>query len=454
MPGHRFSPSNLPPHLLPLTPEDSIMTSHTSAIRVAIIGGGVAGAVLLRGLLRHPHIALDMYDSQQSFKEEDPGLELGPTTLAALRAVDPFLETCLDGAGAVYTPTDLRLATGPQAGHRLDIDGYSIRGKYSVDRQAFLAEMLAGVPPRMVHPNTRVTSIVEASPGNGLMLAFSDGTQKRYDVVIGADGVHGKTRAHVLGPSDPAHNPRPSGYWRLPINVPLGRARQLMGPEALDPRNPKQLIWIGDGTMMQHNFLNGGNDVQITTAATFDGTDEEFTWAKLFTPEEFANIFSQNSPDTCQGMVKLVQSVYTVQIAGICQMQHVPSRTYASKNACLVGDAAHGGLSLQGSACDIAVEEALVLSTLLGRAQSKSAVPTALRAFDEVCRPRAELVIRASFDINLLLTGRAPGIGLDPVLLANTLRQKWDMIENIDINAHCLKAMNSMDHQIVMGRGW
>lgn len=151
---------------------------------------------------------------------------------------------------------------------------------------------------------------------------------------------------------------------------------------------------------------------------------------------------------------QLAQSVYTIQAAGICQMQYLPTRTYASNNACIMYDAAHGMFSFHGAASSVVMEEALILTTLLGKATSKFDVSAALKAYDEVCRPRAELVIRATSDISLLMTGRAPGIGLDPVLIAKTLEQKWDIIENFDINAHCMAAIRAMDRNLSVGRQW
>ncbi|WP_234038590.1 NAD(P)/FAD-dependent oxidoreductase, partial [Erythrobacter sp. YJ-T3-07] len=99
-----------------------------------------------------------------------------------------------------------------------------------------------------------------------------------------------------------------------------------------------------------------------------------------------------------------------MQIAGICQTQPVPARSYVSNNAVLVCDAAHGMLSSHETLSGLALEEALILVTLLGRVTSRFDVSSALRAYDEVCRPRAELVMRASCDIVLLMTGRAPGV--------------------------------------------
>jgi salicylate hydroxylase len=131
-------------------------------------------------------------------------------------------------------------------------------------------------------------------------------------------------------------------------------------------------------------------------------------------------------------------------------MQYPPTATYSTRNACLIDSAAHGSSSSSSSSLAngpavLALEEALVLSTLLGRATSRADVPAALRAYDEVCRPRAELVMRASADAALLLTGRGPGVGLDPARLAAALEAALGVVENLDIKAYCLVAIEIMD---------
>lgn len=39
-------------------------------LRVAILGGGLAGATLLRGLIKHSHLHVDIFESRPEFKEE------------------------------------------------------------------------------------------------------------------------------------------------------------------------------------------------------------------------------------------------------------------------------------------------------------------------------------------------------------------------------------------------
>ncbi|ORY67561.1 uncharacterized protein BCR38DRAFT_338302 [Pseudomassariella vexata] len=418
------------------------------------MGGGIAGAALLRGLLQYPHLVVDMYESRPSFREEGPGISLSPSTELALQAINPALEVCLNRAGAVYGPMELRVASGSHTGRKVDIASLGTPSKKSVDNDAFLAQMLSGVSRRMLHTNTRLSSIQKTTEGD-ILLTFDDGTQKVYDVVVGADGVHGMVRSHVVGPNDPAGYPTPSGIWGLPIKVPIARARQMMGSHFLDPQNPRQVVWLGEGTMMQHDILSNGREVQIVLYAMIGDTEEEFSWARLFTPEEMEQMFCGSTPQACRGMVRLVQSHYTVQVAGMCQMQHVHTPTYASSNACLIGEAAHTLFPMQNIGTNLALEQALIISTMLGRTMSKAEIPAALQAFDQVCRPRAEAVAQDTFELADVLTGRDPGAGLDPVLIGERLGWKWSYMHNgFDVEAARAEAWEAMNQGLGMGGTW
>lgn len=453
------------------------MSNSPSAIRVAIIGGGLAGAALLRGLLRYPHLTIDMYEPRPTFRDEGPGLAFTSRAQYILAAIDPELEYCLDRAGAVLTTTETRVAAGPHVGKEIEINGFGEGCKKNVSRQAFLAEMLDCVPSHMMHPGTRIAFVTELPSAQGLLLTFADGSTKKYDVVIGADGTHGFTRQLVLGSDGSLVQPHSTGFWGLLIKVPLQRAQQLMGTQSLDPSNPRHVGWIGDGTTIIYDLLDNGNEVQIIVFGKEDDIEEEDglsepSWAKLFTPDEFREAFSSNRVPVCQGTidvsemylvkrslsqltsVQLILSVYTVQVAALCLLEHQPTPTYVTENICLIGDSAHSMLPFQGASISLSIEEALLLSTLLGRLPSRAAIPAALRAFDQVCRPRAEQATRLSAETGLLITGRAPGIGLNADLLQQHLRHKFEFLLNVDIEAHRAAAISIMDQLLGVETSW
>lgn len=420
------------------------MSGSPSTIRVAIIGGGIASAALLRGLLRHSHIAADIYESQPSFKADGHAVSLTPASEEILLKLDPSLDDCLSRAEAVYTATDTRIASGPYAGQLVEsplVEDYKER---MVDPQKFLDELLRGTPPRMIHTNARISSITEISPGGGVMLTFAGGTQKKYDVVVGADGVHGMTREFVLGTDDPALRPQHTGVWRITIKVPYKKALDAMGPEFLDPHRPCQTSWIGDGTYLQHDFMGPGKDVHITAYAVHSEYRPD-AWASLLTPEEFGAVFASIPLQVCRGMVQLIQSLYTVQIAGISYMQHKPARTYVTNNAALIDDAAHSVLAVRGVNALVGLEEAFILSMLLGQLSSKAAIPAALQAFDHVCRPRAEEAVRHTIQCGLVTIGRDQEVGLDPYLMGPRLQYHWHVLKESKIEAQQAAALVLMN---------
>ncbi|KAI1124328.1 hypothetical protein F5Y10DRAFT_32476 [Nemania abortiva] len=425
------------------------MSGSPSTIRVAIIGGGIASAALLRGLLRHSHIAADIYESQPSFKAaEAHNITLTSAAEEILIKLDPSLDDCLSRAEAVYTATDTRIAAGPYAGHLVESPSTQDYKERMVEPQKLLDELLRGTPPRMIHASSRISSITEISPGGGVMLTFVGGTQKKYDVVVGADGVHGISREFVLGPDDPALRPQHTGVWRLPIKVPYKKALDAMGPEFLDPRRPCLTSWIGDGTYLQHDFMGPEKDVHITAYAVHSEYSPD-AWASLLTPEEFSAVFASIPLPVCRGMINLIQSLYTVQIAGISYMQHKPARTYVTRNAALIDDAAHSVLAVRGVNALIGLEEAYILSMLLSRVASKEAIPAALQAFDHVCRPRAEEAVRHTIQAGLVTIGRDREVGLDPYLMGPRLQYHWQVLKESKIEAQQTAAIQLMD-QLLM----
>lgn len=133
-------------------------------------------------------------------------------------------------------------------------------------------------------------------------------------------------------------------------------------------------------------------------------------------------------------------------------MQHSPARTYVTKNAALMDEAAHSLMELQGVHVLVAMEEALVLSVLLGRLTSKAAIPKALQAYDQVCRPRAEEAARHTNQYGLATIGRDQEIGLNPYLMAPRMHYHWQILKESKIEAQQEVAVRLMD-QFLMELG-
>jgi salicylate hydroxylase len=70
-------------------------------MRIAIIGGGLAGATLMNALLKHSHVDVDIYESAPEFSECGAAVGIATNGQAALEEIGGPVACALDRAGAV-----------------------------------------------------------------------------------------------------------------------------------------------------------------------------------------------------------------------------------------------------------------------------------------------------------------------------------------------------------------
>jgi salicylate hydroxylase len=69
--------------------------------RIAIVGGGFAGATLASALVQIPHVGIEVYESTPQFSERGAALVLTSTAQKALQRTIPLATEVLRKAGAV-----------------------------------------------------------------------------------------------------------------------------------------------------------------------------------------------------------------------------------------------------------------------------------------------------------------------------------------------------------------
>ena len=70
-------------------------------IRVAVVGGGLAGATLANALVQHSHLEVHVFESAPEFSERGAAIGLAGNAQQALGQVVPSVQELLDRAGAV-----------------------------------------------------------------------------------------------------------------------------------------------------------------------------------------------------------------------------------------------------------------------------------------------------------------------------------------------------------------
>lgn len=108
--------------------------------------------------------------------------------------------------------------------------------------------------------------------------------------------------------------------------------------------------------------------------------------------------------------------------------KHLPCDTYFKGRASLLGDAAHASTPHMGAGAGMAIEDAYILSNLLGQLNDSSEIENAFRAYDLVRRPRTQRLVEASSQqgrlYDLELAGDAPSTTAKE--LATRVRWVWE----------------------------
>lgn len=133
-------------------------------IRIAISGGGLAGATLLHALLPFPHLDVHIFESAPAFKEAGQAIGITRNALNALDLIGPSAMQCLDRAGAVLQRSQsVTIAEGPDQGKfAYELTGEEAEQKRLtkiVHRAAFLKELLGDVPEKRMHASKKLDRV-------------------------------------------------------------------------------------------------------------------------------------------------------------------------------------------------------------------------------------------------------------------------------------------------------
>lgn len=269
---------------------DLIMTetAATTPIRIAIIGGGLAGATLANALVQISNLQVFVFESAPTFSERGAAVGLPVNAQHALQHVffslssfrapsasnarsednqDTYTKDLLSRAGAVpMNSSRVMLGSGLLAGTVLaDMAGASDPGLV-VHRASLLRELLAPLVPMdgVLHANKKLSSIQQN--GEKTQVTFLDGTTETFDGVIGADGIFSTVRDYVLEDHDPQkHAASPAGFWDCRVLVPYEKAKAIIGPEHFEI--DRQFAWIGDDAFILHDILEHRTMVQCIISA-------------------------------------------------------------------------------------------------------------------------------------------------------------------------------------------
>jgi 2-polyprenyl-6-methoxyphenol hydroxylase-like FAD-dependent oxidoreductase len=329
-------------------------------LRILIVGGGIAGLALGRAL-RQQDFVPEIVERAEFWPMGGTGLYLPGNGLRALgalgladkvlaRAVRMSHQRILDHTGRVLAKIDLAKLWNP-VGLCVGI----ARG----DLHRILLEGAADCPMRL---GTTLSTLSQED--DEVDVVFTDGSTRKYDLVVGADGIHSSIRRLGFGNTHPRHLGQVS--WRFLVDhsgaietwtAMLGRRRTFLAM----PVGPNRLYCYAD----------------LAAPATEDPTGRDLDRLMALFAE-----FAEPVPS----IFRELGSFDSIHFSPI---EEIVLDTWVQGRVVLIGDAAHATSPNMAEGASMALEDALVLTQMLAMHGSP---PEALSAFSERRRARIRWV--------------------------------------------------------------
>lgn len=325
------------------------------AQEVTILGAGVAGLTAALALAQKG-FAVTVLEQADAIREVGAGLQISPNAAVGLQALG--LGAALDAAQG--RAMAVRLCDGITGEPVLNMDLARLRPTqgYHFLHRADLIAMLetavraAGVQIRLLQ---RIETVDLTGPRPRLVTA--QGAEVEADLLIGADGLHSKTRVALNGAAPPFFTHQVA--WRAVL------------PERPGAEQVAE-VHMGPGRHLVSYPLRGGKFRNIVAVEERSAWVEE-SWSLRDDPMEMRLAFEGFSPRV-RGWLEQVQDVY---LWGLFRhpVAQIWQRILPKGAVAILGDAAHPTLPFLAQGAAMGIEDAFTLAAHLAKFPLAEALP-------------------------------------------------------------------------------
>lgn len=401
---------------------------------VAIVGGGIGGVALAIGLAAQ-NVPFHIYEAAPSFGEIGAGVSFGPNVIRAIHGLSPAMLRAYAKHVTANEPEDLadvfttyrkgflyddddddvvkndyddeeyRKWTPPVKFHLRskvqEIDGTRFPVRCCVHRAHLLDEWVRLLPVGSATFGKTLVKIDDDDDSKEVVLTFSDGSTATASAVVGCDGIKSVTRKYLHGPDATAVY---SGFFGYRAMAPRAAFEQALGPALAASgnlflyRNGYAIAYPVDHGVTLNMFATclhpkTKEEGSTTTTTTTTTTWEDAEWKVPSSEAELRRDLRGWHPAVVDLLARHGNGEKWA-------MFHAPhDERYYRGRVCIMGDAAHATTPHVGAGAGMAIEDAFVLSGLLGAVQGggPEEIPGLLfEAYDAVRRPRSQRVVRES----------------------------------------------------------
>ncbi|KAG7008831.1 monooxygenase [Physcia stellaris] len=355
--------------------------------KIAIIGAGPAGMTLAHLLLKDS-IPVIIYEGEASPSVRGQGgtLDLHDDTgLRALKQIglwDKFLEYArYDGEALILADKNLK--------KYLYMDGatkQTSRGRPEIDREKLRKILWEALPEGTIRWNSRLRKV-----DKDLALHFDHGTERGFDLVVGADGAWSKIRP-LLSTIQPFY----AGVGGVSFIV-----------DDAEKQHPDLYRIVNRGSIFTFSDCKGLSAQQMGDGSINVGTwsQRPEDWMKttpynLKDPKQVKKMAAEEFHDWAPELVKFTQvaneenitprSLYALPVGH--RWDHRPGAT-------LIGDSAHLMTPFAGEGVNLAMTDALRLAEAIvasRKIEKEDAVDQAVKRFEEEMFKRAGIMAEVS----------------------------------------------------------
>jgi 2-polyprenyl-6-methoxyphenol hydroxylase-like FAD-dependent oxidoreductase len=341
--------------------------------KALVVGGGIAGTCTAIEL-RKRGVTVDLLELDKEWTVAGAGISLNGAALRALKSIGVVEEVLAQGAGS--DGLNICTANGAVVG---TIPTPRIAGPEIAGAAGILRSILAGILSRAtlqagvtVRLGTTLQTVEHETDGK-LLVRSSDDSEGRYDLVVGADGLHSKVRSTYF-PHAPAPRYTGQGSWRAVV--------------PRDPETDRVTMFMGKATKVGLNPISS-DEMYVFCLDNRKANERipEEHWRGLLT-----GLLMEFSGPMAKAREHIMRSSLVVYRPLESLLLPPPWHHGA---IVLVGDAAHATTPHLAAGAALGMEDAIVLVEELDKASSIEAAATAYtkRRFER-CRMVVENSLR------------------------------------------------------------
>lgn len=343
-------------------------------MKIAIIGGGIGGltAALACGQAGYE---VSVHERAEEPREVGAGIQVSPNGSKVLHALG--LEAAMREVSCLPLRAELRLAFSGALVLETDL-GQDIENRYGTPYYHIHRADLHSILLDAVRDRCGAGSVITGhelvgyrQDENCVTATFANGDEVDADVLVGADGIHSKTREILHGPDKPQF----TGHVAWRGVVPIEELEHLK-------LEPIATSWMAPHSHAVTYLLRGGSLVN------FVGIKEQHDWQGESWTERGDNRMLLADIKGWHPEVREIAEHIDAPYRWALFVRP-PLKTWNDGRVTLLGDACHAMLPYMAQGAVMAIEDAWILASSLKRSAS---VADGLKQYEKLRLPRTSKV--------------------------------------------------------------